>query len=404
LKVSMIMHIYNRREFLKTTGQVTLTSMIPWIKQSSVLPSTKENVSLDEMIGQMLLVGFRGLEVHEGDTILQDVRERHLGGIVLFDYDGITRTYVRNIQSPQQVKKLINDLQAAASTPLLISIDHEGGTVCRLKEQYGFPPTVSAATMGRRNDLDFTYRMAITMAETLAGLGINLNLAPVVDVNINPENPIIGKRERSFHSDPERVTAHALEFINAHHEKGVFCTMKHFPGHGSSTKDSHHGLVDVTDTWSEAELQPYAEIIDRGEADVIMTAHVFNRHIDAQFPATLSRATLTGILRERLNFDGVIMSDDMLMGAIIQEYDLPTAIQLAIQAGIDILAIANNAYYKEGVTSRVIQLVKQMIIENKISENRIRESYRRIQKLKSKRIDFRRIFEMIPLFQLNKLF
>ncbi len=401
-----MMKDFSRRDFLKTTRDCALASILPWEKKISGQNTAREDVTLDEMIGQMLLVGFRGLQVSDGDTIIRDIRERNLGGIVLFDYDGKTGSFVRNIQSPEQVKTLIRNLQAAASIPLLISIDHEGGTVCRLKEAYGFPPTVSAATMGRRNDLDHTHQMASTMARTLADLGINLNLAPVVDVNINSENPIIGKRGRSFSSDPGIVTEHALEFIKAHHEKGVLCTMKHFPGHGSSTTDSHHGLVDVTHTWTEAELRPYARIIEAGEADIIMTAHVFNRHIDDRYPATLSRITLTDILRNRLNFDGVIMSDDMLMGAIIKEYDLPTAIQIAVQAGVDILAIANNSYYQEGATSHVIDLIKQMIYENKLCENRILESYQRIQKLKRRLLNSRILFETLsyPLFNRYFLF
>lgn len=389
---------FNRREFLKWTSR-GLATAIPWRwSQFSGWPEHGD-VSLDDMIGQMLLVGFNGLEVNDEHPIVRDIREHNLGGVVLFDYDASTKTYVRNIQSPEQVRTLIQTLQAAASTPLLIALDQEGGMVCRLKKKYGFPPTVSAEYLGMKNDLEFTRQMASTMAQTLTTLGINLNLAPVVDVNVNPNNPIIGKRKRSFSSDPRIVTDHALEFIRAHHEKNVFCTLKHFPGHGSSTADSHHGLTDVTHTWSEIELEPYTNVIQTGEADVIMTAHVFNRFLDERFPATLSKSTITGILREKLSYDGVVISDDILMGAIIKEYDLRTAVQNAIEAGVDILAIANGAYFKEGVVTWAIALIKKLIRDGKLREARIYESYRRIQKLKYKLMNIPKFIENLNLLR-----
>jgi len=347
-------------------------------------PSTEQDVSLEVKIGQMLMVGFRGLEVSDDDPIVQDIRDRHIGGVVLFDYDVPTKTPVRNIESPEQVKALVEALQAVASTPLLVAIDQEGGKIRRLKEKFGFPPTVSHQYLGIMNDLALTRKHATAMAQTLAQLGINLNLAPVVDLNTNPDNPIIGQLERSFSADPDIVTNHALEFIRAHHEQGVLCTLKHFPGHGSSADDSHLGLVDVTNTWSPTELEPYANIIKAGEADVIMTAHVFNANLDPEYPATLSKPTITGILREELGYDGVVISDDMQMGAIADHYGFETAIQATIEAGVDIIAIANNSVYEEDIAARTIALIKQLVQDGKISEARINESYQRIQRLKSK--------------------
>jgi beta-N-acetylhexosaminidase len=372
----------NRRTFLKLGACGFTAAAIPGGRFS--FSSSDEDESLDVMIGQMLLVGFRGFHVDDQHPIMKDIRDRYLGAVVLFDYDAKTQSFRRNIQSPEQVKKLIRTLQSAASTPLLIAIDHEGCTVCRLKEEYGFPPTVSAQHLGSKNDLDYTRQTAATMAQTLADVGINLNLAPVVDLNINPDNPIIGQRLRSFSADPDTVAVHALEFIKAHHDNGILCTLKHFPGHGSSARDSHHGLVDITNTWIETELQPYADIVSAGKADAVMTAHVFNRYLDAQFPATLSKTTITGILRRRLNYLGVVISDDMLMGAITTQYDLETSVFLALEAGVDILSFANNSVYEEGATARVTKLIKRMVEEGKISMGRIRQSYQRIQDLKKR--------------------
>jgi beta-N-acetylhexosaminidase len=339
---------------------------------------------LDFMIGQMLLVGFRGLEVEGEHFILRDIRERHLGGVVLFDYDVPTQQPVRNIRSPSQVKALIASLASAAATPLLVAIDQEGGIVARLKERHGFPPSVSHQHLGELNNLETTHQQATLLASTLGGLGINLNLAPVVDLCVNPDNPVIARYERCFSADPQTVAGHALQFIQAHHQQGVLCTLKHYPGHGSSTADSHRGLVDVTDTWSRDELEPYARIIRAGQADAIMTAHVFNARLDDQDPATLSPATITGILRQELNYGGVVISDDMQMGAIARYYGFETAIQKAIQAGVDMLAFANNSVYEEDVAERAIQVIRDLVQAGTISQARIEASYRRIQRLKSR--------------------
>lgn len=341
-------------------------------------------IDLEAKIGQMLMVGFRGLAVDRNHFILRDIAERHLGGVVLFDYDVLTQQPVRNVQSPAQLKALVASLRSAAPYPLLVAIDQEGGLVSRLKERYGFPPTLSAEHLGRLNDLQATHDHAAQMARTLAGLGINLNLAPVVDLRINPDNPIIARYERAFSADPEVVTAHALEFIRAHHEQGVLTTLKHFPGHGSSKGDTHLGLVDVTDTWSRVELEPYRRLIQAGEADAIMTAHVFNATLDPQYPATLSPATITGILRKQLGYDGVVISDDLQMGAIARQYGFEAALRQAIEAGVDILAFANNLSYDEQVASRAVATIRGLVEAGAISEARIDESYRRIRRLQAR--------------------
>ncbi|HZG66484.1 MAG TPA: glycoside hydrolase family 3 N-terminal domain-containing protein [Herpetosiphonaceae bacterium] len=345
---------------------------------------TAEGVSLDVKIGQMLMIGFRGLMAAEGDPILDDIRARHLGGVVLFDYDVPTDTPVRNVESPAQVKALVEGLQAAAAIPLLVAVDQEGGRVRRLKEALGFVPLSSPQSLGAANDIERTRREAGATAQMLAELGINLNLAPVVDLNTNADNPVIGRLERSFSADPAVVTDHALAFIRAHHEHQVLCSLKHFPGHGSSAADSHLGLVDVTGTWSSAELEPYARIIEAGEADTVMTAHVFNATLDPTYPATLSQPTIIGILRDRLHYGGVVLCDDLQMGAIREQYGYETAVEAVIAAGVDILVIANNTVYEEGITARTVAIIKQLIQDGKVSEARIDESHGRIQRLKSR--------------------
>jgi beta-N-acetylhexosaminidase len=350
-------------------------------------PSTSDKsteVSLEFKIGQMLLIGYHGLEVTDQHPAIRDIRELYLGGVILSDYHVASQKHQRNIESPDQVRRLTEALQQASTVPLLIAMDHEGGIITRLKESYGFPPTVSHEYLGTIDDPATTYREARKMAETLSSIGVNLNLAPVVDLNINSQNPIIARLKRSFSADPESVTRHAAEFIQAHRELDVFCSVKHFPGHGSAADDSHLGLVDVSNVWSRTELEPYRRLIEAGKVDVIMTAHVFNTHLDPHYPATLSRATITGILRDEWNYDGVVISDDLEMQAIAKNYGFETAVLKALEAGVDVLLIANNSdKYDETIARRTFNLIRGFVREGVISEKRIDQSYHRIQTLKS---------------------
>ena len=342
-----------------------------------------ENPSLDLMIAQMVMVGFRGLTLTADNPVVQDIRERQIGGVFLFDYDVPTSSFGRNIQSPSQVRALTTEIQNLAPLPMLIGIDQEGGRVARLKESAGFPPTVSAQYLGSANDLALTRQYAEQMAALLAELGINLNLAPVGDVNLNPQNPVIGKLERSISADPASVTRHALEVLEALHRHSVLGTLKHFPGHGSSSGDSHLGIADVTGTWSSVELEPYRKIIAAGQADVVMTAHIFNANLDPVYPATLSRTIITKLLREELGYDGVVMSDDLQMGAIRRYYGLETTVRLAIDAGVDILALANNLEFAPDLAARAIAVVRQLVQDGTVTETRIYQSYERIRQLKN---------------------
>lgn len=338
---------------------------------------------LERQIGQMLMVGFRGLEVDESSPIVRDIREGRVGGVILFDYDVALNSPVRNVASPAQVKKLVADLQAVApSLPLFVAIDQEGGRVTRLKERHGFPPTVSQGWLGEQNDPALTAHYARQTARTLADLGINLNLSPVVDVNINPKSPVIGRLGRSFSADPMVVAAHAQEVIIAHRGEGVLTALKHFPGHGSSTADSHLGFTDVTQTWSEIELIPYREVLRSPGADMIMTAHVYNAKLDPQWPATLSKTTIQGLLREQLGFDGVIISDDMQMRAITDHYTLETALERTILAGADIIIFGNNLVYDEQAASTAVNVILKLVQEERVPKWRISESYNRIVYLK----------------------
>jgi len=376
-----------RREFLRQGSMgVAALALLSARRPLTALADPPEP-DLNVKIGQMILAGFRGLKLQHKNPIVADLQDRYLGGVVLFDKDVPTNQYIRNIESPRQLEKLDEKLKEAASvTPLLISIDQEGGVINRLKPAYGFPPSYTQQYLGELNDLAFTHQCAATTAGTLRSAGINLNLAPVVDLNINPDCPIIGALERSFSADPDVVTAHALQVIEAHHESGRLTTLKHFPGHGSSTDDSHQGFTDVTDTWDPIELVPFGNIIAAGKADVVMTAHIFNANLDPDYPATLSYSTITGILRQQLGWDGVVITDDMGMGAITQYYGFEQALQLSIEAGADILAYAINsaAGFDPTIPARAFVEIKRLVQQGIIPESRIEQSYQRIMQLKAR--------------------
>lgn len=337
--------------------------------------------TLDQMIGQMLMAGFRGFTVDEASPIVRDIRDSHLGGVILFDYDVELGKAQRNIQSPEQVQQLTSALKEYTDIPLFVAVDQEGGRVQRLKPAYGFAGTPSAQQLGEEGEAAIR-AAAMVNAYTVSKSGFNMNFAPVADVNVDPESPAIGKIGRSFSSDPERVAQCDTLFLEEFDRQGVIGCLKHFPGHGSAGADSHKGLTDVTNTWSEAELIPYRRLIEDGQAQMIMTAHIFNANLDADYPATLSHKIITGILREKLGFDGVIVTDDMNMQAIAKFYGLETALRLAIEAGADILLFGNNLTYDPDIVKTAHGIIAKLVREGTISKERIAQSYARIMRLK----------------------
>jgi len=346
--------------------------------------SQSPDYELKQKIGQMLIIGFRGTEINRTSYISKAMNILNLGGIILFDRDNPSKEFPRNITDYEQTKKLISDLNKYSPSPLFISVDAEGGYINRLKEKYGFTNIPSAEQMGK-GTVEETKNQANILGQQLKDLGFNMNFAPVVDVNINPENPVIGYLERSFSANPEKVYEHASSFIDGLHQNNIITAIKHFPGHGSSTKDSHLGIVDVTNTYQQEELIPYQKLIENGYSDMVMTAHIINTNIDPTYPATLSPLFIKNILRNQLNFNGVIVSDDMQMGAIVNNYGYDEAIIKAINAGCDMLIISNNGTtYDEKAPYDAVDIILKAVKKGEISEQQINDSYNRIQTLKEK--------------------
>lgn len=327
------------------------------------------------------MVGFRGLRLAAGDPIVSDLRAGRVGGVVLFDYDVPARSVVRNIESPAQVKALIEDLRAVSSLPLLVAVDQEGGRVARLKARHGFPESVSARSLGALDDPAATRKAARVTAETLAEAGFDINFAPVVDIDVEPSNPVIGGLERSFSPDPAAVSRHAAEVVKAHREHGVLTCLKHFPGHGSSREDSHLGFTDVTRTWTRPELEPFAGLIGDGLCDAVMTAHIFNAALDPDLPATLSAKVVTGLLREGLGYDGPVISDDMQMKAISANFGFEDAIRKAVAAGVDLVVFANNSVYEPDAAVRAAAVIRGAVEGGLLLEERVASASGRIQAL-----------------------
>lgn len=376
-----------RRDFLKGAASLGAAAMMPLTLAACVddsAPTPWRDWPLEQKIAQMLIVGLRGTALAADNPIVRDIEVHRIGGVILFDYDVTLKQYGRNITDPAQLQDLTNSLRNITRTPLFIAVDQEGGRVVRLKERYGFPATVSAQSLGTADDLGLTGQAAYSIASTLAANGLNLNFAPVVDVNVNPKNPVIGALERSFSGDPSVVIRHASEFARTQRRTGVMSALKHFPGHGSSTGDSHEGFVDVTHTWSEMELQPFGSLVASDLADMVMTAHIYNANLDPSYPATLSRATITGVLREKLGHRGVVVTDDMQMGAISQLYSFPTAVVRSINAGVDIILVGNNLAYEPDVVPRTLDIVSNAVARGEIDRSRIDESCGRIMALKGR--------------------
>lgn len=341
-----------------------------------------DNPSIEQKAGQLLMVGFKGFEVSDTSHVKRDIEQYNAGGVILFDFDVPTGTPNRNIESANQVERLNHSLQELSEIPLLIAIDQEGGRVARLKTERDFPRTVSAEYIGDLNNPDSTKSYAAEQTELLSELGFNVNFAPVVDLNTNPENPVIGQLDRSYSADPEIVTKHASIVIEEHQNRNLLPVVKHFPGHGSAWNDSHVGMADVTDTWEEVELEPYRNLARSDNHFAIMTAHVMNSNLDEELPATLSRNVQTGLLREDIGFNGMLFSDDMQMEAIRSFYGLEFAIEHALNAGVDMLIFANNSVYQPNIIPDAIQIIVDLVERGVVSEERINEAYERVMETK----------------------
>ncbi|NLG78636.1 MAG: beta-N-acetylhexosaminidase [Firmicutes bacterium] len=333
-------------------------------------------MSLEEKVGQMVMAGFPGkLPEAEVRTLIE---KWHLGGVILFS---------RNLSDPFQTAYLVNELQKMAASsgagiPLFVAADQEGGYVTRLPGATPFPGNMG---LGAAGDAELARRVAEATARELRACGINMNFAPVVDVNSNPSNPVIGIR--SFGESPEAVARLGVAMIQGFQKEGVSATAKHFPGHGDTSLDSHIDLPTVPHDrkrLKDVELKPFQAAVDAG-VDAIMTAHVTFPAVEPKpgMPATLSRAVLTGLLRQEMGFGGLIVTDAMEMGAIVKNFGLGEAAVMAVNAGADMVLIGWPKDWQDAV--RVADALVQAAKSGEIPMARVDESVRRILSVKEKR-------------------
>lgn len=341
------------------------------------IQANETDAELRAMVGQMLLVGFNGTSPSGkgAKRTARQLKNGEIGGVILMD---------RNVRSPAQIRALTSKFHNAghALTPI-ISVDQEGGLVQRLSAKKGFRAYPTARTVARLYKPDKAHRIYSSMAQELANAGFNLNYGPVIDLNINRANPVIGRLGRSYGANPETVLAYARAFITAHRQAGVLTSVKHFPGHGSSWTDSHKRFVDLTKTWKEVELEPYLALARSGEIDTLMVGHLYHPAFsgDRRLPATLAPAAVQGWVRSRLGFQGVVITDDLEMAAVRKHHNLRQTLIKAALGGNDILMFSGAGADPKFVP-KATKILLDAINNGTIPRERIRQAYARIVALK----------------------
>jgi beta-N-acetylhexosaminidase len=336
---------------------------------------------LDRMIGQTIMVGFSGSDEHDQGVkaVRDELAKGLIGGVVL---------YPENIHSAGQLRLLTAYLSNANSELVpFIAVDQEGGRVQRLTKWAGYKHYPSAQTMGRDATLtpEAARRIYGEMAKELAGAGINVNFGPVVDLSVNPWNTVIARRKRSYGADPGTVTSLARSFIAAHREANVVTVAKHFPGHGSSWSDSHKTLPDISRSWRESELQPYVTLSHDGLLDMVMVGHLYHPRFSdgGKLPSSLSANAIRALRADGyIGFHGVVVSDDMEMGAVRERYGLEDSVIRALNAGVDLLVFSNVKSRDTELGAKVHAIIAQAVRDGRIPRAKIEAAYGRIAALK----------------------
>lgn len=345
-------------------------------QESSLVESSNEEtdeiseeiskMTLDEKIGQMLMVGIDGTEVD--DDFKEFAEEYKFGTVILFG---------KNITSAEQLVNLTNSIKSTAGDiPYIIGMDEEGGLVTRLPDDVLSMP--SALTIAGSEDTEYCYNAGYQIGTQITSFGLHTGFSPVLDIWSNPDNTVIGNRAYGKTSDD--VCKYGIADMLGLKATGAIPVAKHFPGHGDIETDSHYGLPLVTKTKEElwqSELLPFKSAIENG-VPMIMAAHILCTELDENYPASMSKNIITDLLRDEMGFEGVVITDDLTMGAISESYSFGDAAVLSINAGCDILSIC----FGEDNVKQAVKAIKEAVENGAITEERIDESVRRILKLK----------------------
>lgn len=346
-----------------------------------ITTKTTSQPSLKEMIGQMLMLGFKGVTPNDkgSKAVHSLLKDGQIGGLIFMGH---------NMSSKSQITQLVSYMKKGTSKqhPPLLAIDQEGGQVQRLKEKHGFTTIPTASSIALANDQISALQTYQTLAEELASAGFNVNFGPVVDLNIVPENPIIGARERSYGFKPETVQAYSSAFILAHRQNKILTSLKHFPGHGSSWTDSHEQFVDLTKSWKRIELAPYKLMVKERLVDMVMVGHLYHPSFSDsdKLPASLSKKAIEGVLRRDIGYKGIVITDDLGMGAIKKYFEFDDALIKAVKAGNDILLIVDGKYANPSSITRIQNLILAAVKRGEIQRSSIEASYQRIIAAKKK--------------------
>lgn len=338
----------------------------------------KADAELNKMIGQMLMMGFQGSNASSRGPkrLASQIARGEVGGVVMLGY---------NFKSKASVKGLTSLFRkAAGSRKVFLAVDMEGGSVQRLGAKLGYPRVASARSTARRLSPKAAKATFRKLAQISRDAGFNMNLGPVVDLLVNPKNPVIAKWNRAYSKDPIKVAAYAAAFVEAHNELGIISVLKHFPGHGSSSGDSHHGFVNISKTWDPKELVPFEMLVKQGKAPAIMPGHLMHNKIASDgVPVSISKAAITGLLRGKLGYKGLVISDDLQMGAIASNFGYQKTLIRAINAGIDVLMISNSRKPDGNLPQKTIKIIANAVAAGKISRGKIEAAYKRILRAKS---------------------
>lgn len=339
--------------------------------QTDQIKALIDSMTLEEKVGQLVIVGVDGYENDEHSKQLME--KYHAGGFILFK---------KNIQDSAQLLTLLNSLKetnaALNKVPMFLSVDEEGGRVSRLPDEFKKFP--SNKVIGQKNDSSLSYQIGNILGRELSSFGFNMDFAPVLDINSNPKNPVIG--DRSFGTTAGLVSRLGIETMKGIRAENVISVVKHFPGHGDTSVDSHVGLPRVNHDLKRLEsfeLVPFKAAIENS-VDAIMIAHILLPKLDPENPASFSKAVITDLLRTDMNFNGVVITDDFTMGAIEKNYDMGGAAVKSIQAGADIVLVCHGFDKQETVIKALLAAAQT----GQISTGRLDESVYRVLELKQR--------------------
>jgi beta-N-acetylhexosaminidase len=341
------------------------------------LPATTPSEQTRTIAGELLIAGFSGADAQSpsAQALAEQIHAGAVGGVVFVKDD---------VGGKEDVLELVRLFSAGAPRKVIVAIDHEGGAVQRLIEAHGCARLPSARQVAADHTVAEAEELYAEAGRTVARLGFNLNLAPVVDLD-DAGNPAIGQYGRAFSRDADTVTAYAGAFVRGFEASGVCCALKHFPGQGGARTDSHEWAPDISAVWSEADLAPFRRLIREAGVDAVMSGYaVLKTFASDGRPAALSREIVTGLLHGLLGFDGVAMTDDLDMGAVGYGFARRSAIVRALQAGNDALMVRNRKNCDPALPETIASWMGEAIADGTLSINALSKSAERVRRLRSK--------------------